>query len=94
MLSAIIVSCHSWFQIPDRCLRHPVRVLAGQDFRVMETSVAVNDYEILQKYCTRKQGGKFVSIILSYTTDTTAEADEILAAFTPLNTDTEAAPAE
>ena len=39
-------------------------------------------------------GGKFVSIILSYTTDTTAEADEILAAFTPLNTDTEAAPAE
>ena len=68
--------------------------IAGQDFRVMETSVAVNDYEILQKYCTRKQGGKFVSIILSYTTDTTAEADEILAAFTPLNTDTEAAPAE
>ncbi len=68
--------------------------IAGQDFRVMETSVAVNDYEILQKYCTRKQGGKFVSIILSYTTDTTAEADEILAAFTPLNTDTEAASAE
>ena len=68
--------------------------IAGQDFRVMETSVAVNDYEVLQKYCTRKQGGKFVSIILSYTTDTTAEADEILAAFTPLNTDTEAAPAE
>ena len=68
--------------------------IAGQDFRIMETSVAVNDYEILQKYCTRKQGGKFVSIILSYTTDTTAEADEILAAFTPLNTDTEAAPAE
>ena len=68
--------------------------IAGQDFRIMETSVAVNDYEVLQKYCTRKQGGKFVSIILSYTTDTTAEADEILAAFTPLNTDTEAAPAE
>lgn len=68
--------------------------IAGQDFRVMETSVTVNDYEVLQKYCTRKQGGKFVSIILSYTTDTTAEADEILAAFTPLNTDTEAAPAE
>ena len=61
--------------------------IAGQDFRIMETSVAVNDYEVLQKYCTRKQGGKFVSIILSYTTDTTAEADEILAAFTPLNTD-------
>lgn len=68
--------------------------IAGQDFRIMETSVAVNDYEVLQKYCTRKQGEKFVSIILSYTTDTTAEADEILAAFTPLNTDTEAAPAE
>lgn len=68
--------------------------IAGQDFRVMETSVSVNDYEVLQKYCTRKQGGKFVSIILSYTTDTTAEADEILAAFSPLNTDTEAAPAE
>lgn len=68
--------------------------VAGQDFRVMETSVTINDYEILQKYCTRKQGGKFVSIILSYTTDTTAEADEILAAFTPLNTDTEAAAAE
>ena len=68
--------------------------IAGQDFRVMETSVTVNDYEVLQKYCTRKQGGKFVSIILSYTTDTTAEADEILAAFSPLNTDTEAAPAE
>lgn len=68
--------------------------IAGQDFRVMGTSVTINDYEILQKYCTRKQGGKFVSIILSYTTDTTAEADEILAAFTPLNTDTEAAAAE
>ena len=68
--------------------------IAGQDFQVMETSVTINDYEVLQKYCTRKQGGKFVSIILSYTTDTTAEADEILAAFTPLNTDTEAAPAE
>ena len=68
--------------------------IAGQDFRVMETSVTINDYDVLQKYCTRKQGGKFVSIILSYTTDTTAEADEILAAFTPLNTDTEAAPAE
>lgn len=68
--------------------------IAGQDFLVMETSVTINDYEVLQKYCTRKQGGKFVSIILSYTTDTTAEADEILAAFTPLNTDTEAAPAE
>ena len=68
--------------------------IAGQDFRVMEASVTINDYEVLQKYCTRKQGGKFVSIILSYTTDTTAEADEILAAFTPLNTDTEAAPAE
>lgn len=68
--------------------------IGGQDFQVMETSVTVNDYEVLQKYCTRKQGGKFVSIILSYTTDTTTEADEILAAFTPLNTDTEAAPAE
>ena len=68
--------------------------IAGQDFRVMETTVTINDYEVLQKYCTRKQGGKFVSIILSYTTDTTAEADEILAAFTPLSTDTEAAPAE
>ena len=68
--------------------------IAEQDFQVMETSVTINDYEVLQKYCTRKQGGKFVSIILSYTTDTTAEADEILAAFTPLNTDTEAAPAE
>ena len=68
--------------------------IGGQDFRVMETSVTINDYEVLQKYCTRKQGGKFVSIILSYTTDTAAEADEILAAFTPLNTDTEAAPAE
>ena len=68
--------------------------IAEQDFQVMETSVTINDYEGLQKYCTRKQGGKFVSIILSYTTDTTAEADEILAAFTPLNTDTEAAPAE
>ena len=68
--------------------------IAGQDFRVMETTVTINDYEVLQKYCTRKQGGKFVSIILSYTTDTTEEADEILAAFTPLSTDTEAAPAE
>ena len=29
--------------------------IAGQDFRIMETSVAVNDYEVLQKYCTRKQ---------------------------------------
>lgn len=68
--------------------------IGGQDFRVMETSVTINDYEVLQKYCTRKQGGKFVSIILSYTADTQTEADEVLAAFTPLNTDTEAAPAE
>ena len=68
--------------------------IGGQDFRVMETSVTINDYEILQKYCTRKQGGKFVSIILSYTTDTQTEADEILTAFTPLNADTEAATAE
>ena len=68
--------------------------IGGQDFRVMETSVTINDYEVLQKYCTRKQGGKFVSIILSYTADTQTEADEVLAAFTPLNADTEAAPAE
>ena len=68
--------------------------IAGQDFRVMAAHVMVNDYEVIQKYCTRKQGGKFVSIILSYTTDTTEEADEMLAAFTPLNADTEAAPAE
>ena len=66
--------------------------IGGQDFRVMETSVTINDYEVLQKYCTRKQGGKFV--ILSYTADTQTEADEVLAAFTPLNADTEAAPAE
>ena len=32
--------------------------IARQDFRVMETSVAVNDYEVLQKYCTRKTGRK------------------------------------
>lgn len=68
--------------------------IGGQDFRVMEAKVTVNDYEVIQKYCTRKQGGKFVSIILSYTADTTDEADEILAAFTPLNADTEAADAE
>lgn len=68
--------------------------IGGQDFRVMENSVTINDYEVLQKYCTRKQGGKFVSIILSYTADTQTEADEVLAAFTPLNADTEAAPAE
>ena len=30
--------------------------IAGQDFRVMGTSVTINDYEVLQKYCTRKQG--------------------------------------
>lgn len=68
--------------------------IGGLTFRTMGASVTVNDYEVLQKYCTRKQGGKFVSIILSYTSDTTAEADEILAAFTPLNNTTEAAPAE
>ena len=68
--------------------------IGDQDFRVMEAKVTVNDYEVIQKYCTRKQGGKFVSIILSYTADTTDEADEILAAFTPLNADTEAADAE
>ena len=68
--------------------------IGGKDFRVMEAKVTVNDYEIIQKYCTCKQGGKFVSIILSYTADTTDEADEILTAFTPLNADTEAADAE
>ena len=68
--------------------------IGGLTFRTMGASVTVNDYEVLQKYCTRKQGGKFVSIILSYTSDTTAEADEILAAFTPLNNTMEAAPAE
>lgn len=68
--------------------------IGDQYFRVMEAKVTVNDYEVIQKYCTRKQGGKFVSIILSYTADTTDEADEILAAFTPLNADTEAADAE
>ena len=68
--------------------------IGGQDFRAMESTTTINDYQIIQKYCTRRQGEKFVSIILSYTTDTTAEADEILAAFTPLNTDTEAASAE
>lgn len=59
--------------------------IAEQDFRVMETSVFINEYEVIQKYFTQKKDGKFVSIILSYTADTAKEADEILDAFTPLN---------
>lgn len=68
--------------------------IAGQDFSAMEAQVLVHDYEIIQKYCTRKYGEKFVSIILSYTPETTSEADDFLAAFTPLNSDKEAASAE
>lgn len=59
--------------------------IAGQDFRVLTASVTMNSYQVFQKYCTRKQDDKFVSIILSYTEDTAAQADEVLASFTALH---------
>lgn len=61
-------------------------VIAGQDFRVLTASVAMNGYQVFQKYCTRKQEDRFVSIVLSYTEDTAAQANEILASFTALHT--------
>ena len=60
--------------------------IAGQDFRVLTASLTMNRYQVFQKYCTRKQGDKFVSIILSYTEDTAVQADEVLASFTALHT--------
>lgn len=61
-------------------------VIAEQDFRVLTASLTMNGYQVFQKYCTRKQGDRFVSVILSYTEDTAAQADEILASFTVLHT--------
>ncbi|MDO5426033.1 MAG: hypothetical protein Q4F41_20215 [Eubacteriales bacterium] len=59
--------------------------IAGQEFRRLDAGISYNGYDILQSYCVRRQGDKFVAIILSYTPDTTDQAGETLDSFTALS---------